>query len=153
MQAIEIVKIALATVAGTSVMTAFSYLASESFNKLWKEPVLLNLVAARAHIDFSPRRKSIFGWIIHYMIGLAFVLCYHFIWKYSDMEPTWPCALIFGAVSGLIGIFSWFFLFKIPDEKPKIKIRQYYLQLFVAHIFFALAVAAVYQLFLHFYYY
>lgn len=142
----EIITIIIATLAGTSVMTAFSYLASESFNKLWKEPVLLNLVASKAKIEFSPRRKSLFGWLVHYLIGLAFVLIYHFIWKTSYADPTWFCGLIFGILSGLIGIFSWFFLFKIPTEKPKIKVKQYYLQLFFAHIFFALTVVAIYKL-------
>ncbi len=143
----EILKIILATIAGTSVMTAFSYLASEAFNKLWKEPVLLNLVVAKANVELTPRRKSIFGWVIHYVIGLAFVLCYEFVWNNFDIDPTWFCGLIFGIISGLIGIFSWFLMFKLPEEKPKIKFKHYYLQLFIAHIFFALTVIAVYKLF------
>jgi len=143
----EILKIILATIAGTSVMTAFSYLASEAFNKLWKEPVLLNLVVAKANVELTPRRKSIFGWVIHYAIGLAFVLCYEFVWNNFDIDPTWFCGLIFGIISGLIGIFSWFLMFKLPEEKPKIKFKHYYLQLFIAHIFFALTVIAVYKLF------
>lgn len=143
----EILKIILATIAGTSVMTAFSYLASEAFNKLWKEPVLLNLVVAKANVELTPRRKSIFGWVIHYAIGLAFVLCYKFVWNNFDIDPTWFCGLIFGIISGLIGIFSWFLMFKLPEEKPKIKFKHYYLQLFIAHIFFALTVIAVYKLF------
>ncbi len=151
METMEVVQIAIAAAAGTSVMTAFSYLASESFGRLWKEPVLLNLVTAKAKTDFSPKRKSVFGWIIHYAIGLAFVLCYHLIWKYSDARPTWACGLFFGAGSGLLGICSWSFLFRLPAEKPKIGIRQYYLQLFIAHIFFALAVVAAYKLLLQLY--
>lgn len=143
----EILKIILATIAGTSVMTAFSYLASEAFNKLWKEPVLLNLVVAKANVELTPRRKSIFGWVIHYVIGLAFVLCYEFVWNNFDIDPTWFCGLIFGIISGLIGIFSWVLMFKLPEEKPKIKFKHYYLQLFIAHIFFALTVIAVYKLF------
>jgi hypothetical protein len=143
----EILIIILATIAGTSVMTAFSYIASETFNKLWKEPVLLNLVVAKAKIDLSPNRKSIFGWIIHYVIGLAFVLCYQFIWTNSEIDPTWFCGLIFGIISGFIGILSWFLMFKILNDKPRIKFKQYYLQLFIAHIFFALTVIAVYKLF------
>jgi len=146
METIEVIKITVATLAGTSVMTAFSYLASETFNKLWKEPVLLNLVIAKTNIDFSPRSKSIFGWIIHYLIGLAFVLCYHLVWKFTDIEPTWFCGIIFGIISGIIGIISWVFIFKLPEKKPKIKFKHYYLQLFIAHIFFALAVIAVYKL-------
>lgn len=146
----EILVIIIATILGTSIMTAFSYLASESFNKLWKEPVLLNLVIARAKIDLTPKRESIFGWIGHYVIGLLFVLCYHFIWKYSEIDPTWFCGLIFGIISGITGIVSWYFLFKLPNEKPKIKFKHYYIQLFIAHIFFALTVVAVYKIFSQF---
>ena len=146
METTELLTIILATLAGTSVMTAFSYLASESFNRLWKEPVLLNLAAKTAKIDFSPKRKSGFGWLIHYLVGLAFVLAYHLIWKYHDYNPTWFCAIIFGMASGLIGILSWFFLFRISKYEPKIKIRHYYLQLFLAHLFFALATVGTYKL-------
>jgi len=143
----EFLVIILATIAGTSVMTAFSYFASEVFNKLWKEPVLLNIVIAKANIELSPARKSIFGWAIHYIIGLAFVLCYEFVWNNFDVDPTWFCGFIFGIISGFVGIFSWYFLFRIPNDKPKIKFKQYYLQLFIAHIFFALTVIAVYKIF------
>ena len=142
----EILKIIIATIAGTSVMTAFSYLASESFNKLWKEPVLINLVLSRAAINVSPSRKSALGWIIHYVIGLAFVISYHLLWKYYEIDPTWFCGLILGIGSGFIGVISWYFLFMLPTEKPKIKFKQYYLQLFKAHILFALTVVAVYRL-------
>jgi len=55
--------------------------------------------------------------------------------------------LIFGIISGFIGILSWFLMFKIPVEKPKIKFKHYYIQLFIAHIFFALTIIAVYQAF------
>lgn len=144
----EILKVLLATIAGTSVMTAFSYFLSESFNKLWKEPVLLNLVISKSKIELTPERTNIFGWAIHYTIGLAFVLAYNWIWTTTEVDPTWFCGLIFGIISGFIGIISWYFLFKLPDEKPKIKFKHYYLQLFIAHILFAFTVISVYKIFL-----
>ena len=143
----EAVKILLATIAGTSAMTAFSYLASETFRELWKEPVLLNILTSRSSVALEPRRKSMFGWFLHYLFGLVFVACYHWIWSSSYADPTWFCGLIFGIISGMIGIAGWFFLFKLTEAKPKIKVGKYYLQLFLAHIVFALVVVSVYKLF------
>lgn len=144
----ELLQILLASIIGTVVMTGFSYYMSEQFNALFKEPVLLNLVTSSAKIEVNPKRKSALGWIAHFVIGLVFVVCYHLIWKYSDFDPTWFCGLIFGIISGFVGIFSWHFLFKLGDNPPKVKFKKYYLQLFFAHILFALAVVGVYKIFI-----
>jgi len=144
----EIIEILTASIFGTIIMTAFSYFISERFNELFKEPVLLNLVVASFKIELEPKRKSYFGWFVHFLIGVIFVIGYHLIWKYSDFDPTWFCGLIFGIISGFIGIFSWHFMFKMGKNPPKIKFKQYYLQLFIAHILFALTVVAVYKIFI-----
>lgn len=144
----EILEILTASIFGTIIMTAFSYFISERFNELFKEPVLLNLVVASFKIELEPKRKSYFGWFVHFLIGVIFVIAYHLIWKYSDFDPTWFCGLIFGIISGFIGIVSWHFMFKMGENPPKIKFKEYYLQLFIAHILFALTVVAVYKIFI-----
>lgn len=143
----ELLQIMIATIVGTSLMTAFSYLASETFKELWKEPVLLNIVTAKANIELTPKARSILGWILHYLFGLAFVIAYHLIWNSEIADPTWFCGIIFGIFSGILGIIGWFFLFKIPNSKPKIKVHKYYLQLFFAHLIFGLAVVGIYKIF------
>jgi len=146
----EILKIILATIVATATMTAFIYYVSKRFHKLFKEPVLLNIILSALGAEMVPERKNAWGWAIHFMIGLLFVVAYHLIWHFTDIDPTWFTGLIFGIISGLIGIFSWFFLFKLPPNPPKIHFKQYYLQLFIAHILFSLSVIAVYRLFLLF---
>ena len=143
----EILQIIITSLFATSAMTAFSYLASESFQELWKEPVLLNIVTAKADVNLSPKAKSLFGWLVHYLFGLSFVIAYHILWSSQAADPTWFCGLIFGILSGILGIIGWFFLFKIAGVKPKIKVQQYYLQLFFAHIIFGLASVGVYKIF------
>lgn len=143
----EILQIIIATLVATSAMTAFSYLASESFKELWKEPVLLNIVTAKADFSLSPKAKSLFGWFAHYLFGLSFIMAYHILWKTKVADPTWFCGLIFGILSGILGIIGWFFLFKIAGDRPKIKVHRYYLQLFIAHIIFALVAVVVYKIF------
>ena len=143
----ELLQIILATFAGTTFMTAFSYLVSESFNKLFKEPVLVNFALKSLKVDLSARERRLAGWAIHYAIGLIFVFAYHMIWRYGLMPLSWASAVILGAASGILGILGWMLIFRIPANNPPVKPGEYYLQLFFAHIFFAAGAAAVYMLF------
>ena len=143
----EIIQILLATIAGTTFMTAFSYLISESFNKLFKEPVLLNFALKSLQMDLTARQRRIAGWLLHYAIGVVFVIAYHLIWSLEIMPFSWGSALVLGAASGLVGILGWMLIFSIPGNNPPVRFGQYYLQLFFAHVFFAMGATAVYMIF------
>ena len=143
----EILRIIIATLVGTSLMTAFSYLVSEAYRKTFKEPVLLNYVIRLSGITLNDRNKSIVGWIIHYILGLLFVIAYHFIWVYGILDMSWTSALILGAVSGIIGIIGWVIIFSLPSKEPRVAFTSYYIQLFFAHIVFAAGVVLVYRWF------
>jgi len=143
----EAVKILLAAIVGTILMTAFSYLMSEAFHKLFKEPVLLNKLLQRLGVKLPHGQLSIVGWLIHFVIGLLFAFLYELFWKYTDADPTWGCGLILGAISGIVGILAWMIMFRLPESPPKVKFSEYYLQLFFAHIVFALGVIAVYKIY------
>jgi riboflavin transporter FmnP len=141
----DFVKIILATLLGTTVMTLFSYIISEAFRKLFKEPVLLNILIDRAGIaEIHDSRKNIIGWVLHFLVGLLFVIIYDRIWAWTTLEPSWTTGLIFGAVSGLVGIGAWMTMFAIHPREPRIHFKEYYLQLFFAHILFGLGATAVY---------
>lgn len=144
-----IAAILLATLAATSSMTAFSYLVSEAYRKLYKEPVLLQFLMTRFHFNLSPREKTIVGWIIHYTIGLLFVIAWYVLWNYGLFELTWLSGLIYGCVIGLIGIGGWVFMFMLADYHPQIDFKGYYLQLFFAHIIFGWTTWAVFEGLVH----
>ena len=141
------IQILISSLVATSVMTLFSYIISESFRELYKEPVLLSYCLTTLAISLSAKTKNILGWIIHYAIGFLFVLGYYLIWENEIMNKTWTAALILGAISGIIGIASWVIIFKISDYKPKIDFKGYYLQLFFVHVIFGLSAFTVYTLF------
>ncbi|QOG00677.1 hypothetical protein [Flavobacterium sp. MDT1-60] len=141
-------QIIIASIAGTSVMTLFSYAVSSSARELYKEPVLLTYVLSSLKVEVSPQIKTFLGWLLHYLIGLFFVVIYHYLWSYDIIEMSWPAAFVLGAVSGIIGILSWFFLFKTVPQKPNIDFKGYYIQLFFAHIIFAIVAFFVYKLFI-----
>ncbi|KDN55663.1 hypothetical protein [Flavobacterium seoulense] len=142
-----LIQIGISSIVATSVMTIFSYLVSASFRELYKEPVLLSYCISSFNISLSDKVKRILSWLIHYGIGFMFVLGYHLIWEYRIIEKSWLSALILGIISGIIGIASWLSIFKISKYEPNIDFKGYYLQLFIAHVLFALAALPVYNLF------
>ena len=141
-------QIIISGIAATTVMTLFSYVVSGSTRELYKEPVLLTFILSSLKIEVSARTKIFLGWFLHYVIGTAFVLVYHVLWFYDIAEVSWLLALLFGAISGLIGIIGWILMFEIIPTKPNIDFDGYYLQLFVAHIIFAAVAFVVYRFFL-----
>lgn len=142
-----VLQIFIASIAATSVMTLFSYAVSASARELYKEPVLLTYVLSSLKIEVSPQTKTFLGWLLHYLIGIFFVIIYHYLWHYDIIEMSWPAAFVLGAASGIIGILSWIFLFAIVPEKPNIDFKGYYVQLFFAHVIFAIVAFIVYKLF------
>jgi hypothetical protein len=129
----------LARLVATSLMTAFSYFISEAFRALYKEPVLLQYLMTRFHFKLSPKEKTMAGWIIHYTIGLMFVIAWYILWKLGLLQLSWLSGLIYGCIIGIIGIGGWVFMFMLADFKPKIDFKGYYLQLFIAHLIFAMS--------------
>ena len=79
---------------GTTVMTAFSYLISASFKKLFSEPALINYVVSLSKIQLKPRLGSVLGWIVHYAIGTLFVIAYHLLWMNGFVGETLVWALV-----------------------------------------------------------
>lgn len=141
------IQIVISSVVATSLMTLFSYIISASFRELYKEPVLLAYCLTTFNLSISKNLKTIIGWILHYIIGLLFVIGFHLVWANDLMQQNWISGLILGAISGLIGIVSWVFIFKISKYEPKIDFKGYYLQLFFAHVIFGLSALAVYNLY------
>ena len=54
--------------------------------------------------------------------------------------------LISRVLSGVIGIISWIIIFKMTDHQPPIDFKGYYIQLFFAHIIFAITATALYSI-------
>src|SRR5690606_16721053 len=109
-------KIVIAAILATSLMTIFSYIASEAMRSLYKEPVLLKKIMKLLHLNCSDRCQSVLGWIIHYTIGLGFIVAYDLIWHHTYIDPTWFTAMIFGIISGIVGIIGWKIIFALPDK-------------------------------------
>src|SRR6476620_223511 len=142
----DILKIMIAAFSATNLMTTFSYLMSMHYNSLFKEPVMLNYLLDQMGLTPKGKWKPISGWLAHYFIGLLFVFSYAALWKYTDIEFGWVSGILFGAFSAVIGILAWQLIYMLPDKKPAAPLKDYYIQLSVAHLIFACAVVAAFKL-------
>nr|WP_294788786.1 hypothetical protein [uncultured Flavobacterium sp.] len=136
------------SITATSAMTLFSYAISISFRELFKEPVLLAYAIDKLKINLSAQTKITCGWLFHYIIGFGFVVGYHIIWVKNILTISPLSALLLGVISGVIGIISWVLIFKTTHYQPPIDFKGYYIQLFFAHIIFAITATALYSLML-----
>ena len=141
-----IILLFLVSIIATSSMTLFSYSVSSAFRELYKEPVLLAFVLKKFNINISSNAKITTAWILHYLIGLFFVVIYYMLWKNNIITISTLDTLIVGAVTGIVGIVGWVLLFKTSDYRPNLNFTGYYLQLFLAHLIFALTAAASFYL-------
>lgn len=137
MSAVSILWIAYVAVA---LMTTFSYIYSNIREKKFKEPMLLNELMARLHwIPIHTIAYHPLGWLIHYVVGILFVIAYDLVIKYTGVDLTFLSSTIAGAIFGIIGIAGWQITFLIhPSPPPDIKLNEYYLQLFIAHVLFGM---------------
>ena len=144
----EIMKIFLSGLIATSVMTAFSYILAEIRDKQFREPELLNMLLSRSDLfRLKLSKNSIAGWILHYLIGWMFVILFEVIWSLEIFSfSTLISGVILGFIAGIIGIFSWKFMFWISKNPPKITWSEYYIQLIIAHILFGISAAIFYEL-------
>lgn len=134
-------RIAVGTIIGASFMTLFSYLTTYSFDKLFKEPVLLNILLKRAKFVKGRKIHWITGWFIHYGIGVIFVIIYDLLWESTAIDPSYLSGAVFGFFSGLLGITGWSIIFNIHEHQPEIDFAKYYLHLILAHIIFGIGAA------------
>jgi hypothetical protein len=110
---------------------------------------LLSLALTKLRINLSVQSKTTVVWLLHYVIGFLFVVAYHIVWIRNIMSLSIESALVLGAISGIIGVLGWIFIFKISNYQLDSSYKGgYYLQLFIAHIIFAGAATAVYSFFL-----
>lgn len=132
----------------TSAMTLFSYIISEIFKKLYKEPVLLEFIIRGFHFKIVEKLRIVLSWFIHYLIGFIFVVFYYLpIWlDCAWYEITFFSGFIFGSIIGIIGISGWHFMFKLSPTNAAQNRKGYYLQLYVAHVIFGITAVFVHLL-------
>ncbi len=132
----DLAKVILGGITGTTFMTLFSYLLSETNNEQFKEPQLLATLLDRLPPQTNKQISRAAGWGIHYSVGFAFAALYAKKWRSEKGAATIKSGLILGGLSGLLAIAGWHSVFKLHPAPPKINFKKYYGHLLLAHIVF-----------------
>lgn len=126
-------------------MTLFSYLIAWLLKQPYKEPFLLAVLLNYFHVIDSKTNKVI-GWVLHYVLGLLFVVAFQILLNVGWAKITWGSAILYGAVIGVIGILGWQLMFMLAPKTPRMNYAGYYAQLFIAHLVFAFTMVGCYKL-------
>ncbi|WP_373055772.1 hypothetical protein [Zunongwangia sp. H14] len=143
----NIALILLSAFTATAVMTIFTYICAAVRHSQFKPPELLNQLSSSAStIPLKVGKNNVLGWIIHFAIGLAFVLIFEWIWNNFSVETSILSGAVFGFFAGIVGIGGWKTMFAINTDPPNIELRSFFIQLLVAHILFGITAAVVFMM-------
>jgi|SRR5690606_25483829 len=121
----------------TLAMTAFSYLFSYVFNGNFKEPQLLNyLIDKHPAVKMPICREHIYGWTIHFFVGMLFVILFKICLFYNIVDMTIKTGVAFGFLAGIVGVTGWITFLSLHPNPPAIKRIVFYSQLIFVHVVF-----------------
>ncbi|MEO8471203.1 MAG: hypothetical protein ABI477_03385 [Chryseolinea sp.] len=143
----DFLKVFLAKVTATVMMTIFSYTMSRIRGKDFKEPEIINhLLRPIKFLKIENDKIFLGGWALHFFTGVIFVTAYHFIWANNYYGSTFLSACELGGATGIIWLIVWTLIFKFHRDPPKVKLKQFYVQIFFSHIVFAIGAWLGYHL-------
>ncbi len=142
----ELAKILLGGIVGTSLMTFFSYLLGRLLKSDFLEPRLLNKLLHRSDsLSLNIKEDSMWGWAIHYLTGFLFSGTMMFYFHWSEKFPSWGTGAFLGFILGLSGAIGWLITFRVHSSPPKIDLKAFLFQLVVAHVIFGLGATWVFR--------
>ncbi|HKJ49651.1 MAG TPA: hypothetical protein VJ973_11205 [Christiangramia sp.] len=137
----ELLKVIIAAILGTVLMTTFSYVISRIKSQQFKEPKLLNMILRRSTYEMNPSNNSILGWVVHFSIGVILMTLFYIFHLTFSFSISLVSILIYGISAGILSIISWHLMFMLRLNTPDIALKEYYIQLLIAHVLFALGAA------------
>jgi len=137
----ELLKVIIAAILGTVLMTTFSYVISRIKSQQFKEPKLLNMILRRSTYEMNPSNNSILGWVVHFSIGVILMTLFYIFHLTFSFSISLVSILIYGISAGILSIISWHLMFMLRLNTPDIALKEYYIQLLISHVLFALGAA------------
>lgn len=141
-------KIILAGIFGTALMTLFMYMLSLVTHDRFKVVKILGtmLTFQTTHSKgLSDRPSAIMvGTLTHYLIGIGFAFIYSWLWSTNIVEKNFFEITVLGFVNGMVGAAGWKIFISIHPNPPNLRLRSYLLAIVLGHVFFAVGVLATY---------
>lgn len=135
----ELLQVIFAGVIGTVLMTGFSYGLSNLKSNRFREPRLLNLILRRSsHEHMNPSNNSFIGWVVHFCIGVILMTIFYLFHLIFSFEITLLSIFLYGLLMGILAILSWHLMFYISPTPPEIDLKEFYFQLFIAHVIYSI---------------
>jgi hypothetical protein len=127
-------------VAGTAVMTLYLKLMGALLRQILNAARVLGTLVTFSTTDSGHLSNKpvavISGIVLHYMIGILFMIAYFLLWKSGIGRPDLITGLIFGFVSGLIAVTCWSATLYIHPKPPILNLKIYLTNVFAAHFIF-----------------
>ncbi len=128
----------IAGIIGTSTFTLFSFLLAKTIKKNYVEPTLLDQMLIRVTPGMNEKQAKVTGWLIHYLIGIAFAANYNLLINKKQVAPTITNGAIAGTITGLLASFAWDNILTLHPAPPRKRSIDFYVQLVAGHAIFGI---------------
>ena len=122
------------SVAGTIMMTSFSYLLSAASGNDYREPRLLATMLHR--LGVKPSYPA--GWLAHFAAGFAWAPILRRMATRLQKKRPLTKILVLGLSSGVAAVAIWRSMFALHPNSPRNNRKTFYAQLVLAHMIFSL---------------
>src|SRR5688572_27971298 len=119
-------KVLIPAITGTSAMTVFSYLVSNTKEENYREPLVLAIMIKRLMKDKDAKAASMIAWCLHYLVGILFTSLYAPLWRSKKIQPSLLSGLGYGSLCGLVGIAGWKIAFTLHPDPPRRNLKNYF---------------------------
>ena len=123
------------TLIATSTMTLFSYILSAFAQQNFRETDLLAQLIRGWKPSLKRSSSQLLGWQAHYSLGVIWGSFYAMT---RNRNRPLASSLLFGCTGGLSAIFFWKKAFDFNPKPAPTQRRDFYVQLFFAHLIFSL---------------
>lgn len=145
-----ILKIIIAGILGTAVMTLFTYVLAFITKHRFKVVKILGTMLTfqtTPNKGLSHRPSAIIvGTIAHYFVGIVFSFAYAWLWSKELVDENFFQVVILGFVTGIFAVMIWRIFIAIHPNPPDLPLQSYLSAILAGHIFFAIGVFVTYFL-------
>jgi hypothetical protein len=143
-----VLKIVIAGIAGTAIMTAAMYIiAYASKNRFKVVKVLGTMLTFQTTRDKglsdSPYAIAV-GVVAHYLVGIGFTFIYEWLWSERILDPNLLNASWLGFINGIVGALGWRLFITVHPNPPNLPLNSYLLAIIFGHICFACGMLAAF---------